>query len=63
MLEVSEIANLVEEQADRDCILIFGAAVDEAMENEIAITVIATGFAEGLEFPVKHSEPVRCKRE
>ena len=58
MLEVSEIANLVEEQADRDCILIFGAAVDEAMENEIAITVIATGFAEGLEFPVKHSEPV-----
>ena len=63
MLEVSEIANLVEEQADRDCILIFGAAVDEAMENEIAITVIATGFAEGLEFPVKHSEPVDGARE
>ena len=25
MLEVSEIAGMVEEQADRDCILIFGA--------------------------------------
>ena len=49
MLEVSEIASLVEEQADRDCILIFGAAVNEDMENEIAITVIATGFGEGLE--------------
>lgn len=49
MLEVSEIANLVEEQADRDCILIFGAAVNEEMEDEIAITVIATGFDEGLE--------------
>ena len=49
MLEVSEIASLVEEQADRDCILIFGAAVNEEMENEIAITVIATGFDEGLE--------------
>ncbi len=63
MLEVSEIASLVEEKADRDCILIFGAAVDEAMENEIAITVIATGFAEGLEFPVKHSEPVDGARD
>lgn len=49
MLEVSEIASLVEEQADRDCILIFGAAVDEEMQDEIAITVIATGFDEGLE--------------
>lgn len=62
MLEVNEIANLVEEQADRDCILIFGAAVSEEMENEIAITVIATGFAEGLEFPTKHSEPVDGER-
>ena len=49
MLEVSEIAGMVEEQADRDCILIFGAAVNEDMEDEIAITVIATGFDEGLE--------------
>ena len=49
MLEVSEIASLVEERADRDCILIFGAAVNEEMQDEIAITVIATGFDEGLE--------------
>ena len=49
MLEVSEIASLVEEQADRDCILIFGAAVNEEMQDEISITVIATGFDEGLE--------------
>ena len=49
MLEVSEIASLVEERADRDCILIFGAAVNEEMQDEIAITVIATGFDEGLD--------------
>ena len=49
MLEVSQIASLVEEQADRDCILIFGAAVSEDMQDEISITVIATGFDEGLE--------------
>lgn len=54
MLEVSEIAGMVEEQADRDCILIFGAAVNEDMEDEVAITVIATGFDEGLE---KDDEP------
>ena len=54
MLEVSEIAGMVVEQADRDCILIFGAAVNEEMEDEIAITVIATGFGEGLE---KEEEP------
>ena len=58
MLEVNEIASLVEEQADQDCILIFGAAVNEEMQDEVAITVIATGFDEGLEIPGKHSEPV-----
>lgn len=49
MLEVSEIASLVQEQADKEAILIFGAAVSEEMNDEIAITVIATGFNEGLE--------------
>ncbi len=49
MLEVSEIASMIEEQADRDCILIFGAAVNEDMQDEVTITVIATGFDEGLE--------------
>ncbi len=57
MLEVSEIASLVEEQADRDCILIFGAAVDEEMKDEIAITVIATGFDAGLGTPDPQEEP------
>ena len=56
MLEVSEIAGMVEEQADRDCILIFGAAVDEAIEDEIQITVIATGFDEGLEASVSQKK-------
>lgn len=55
MLEVSEIASLVQEQADEDCILIFGAAVSEEMGDEIAITVIATGFDDAEE--VKVSAP------
>ena len=59
MLEVSEIAGMVEEQADRDCILIFGAAVNEEMEDEVAITVIATGFDEGLEQSAPQSQEVK----
>ncbi len=47
MMEVNEIASLVEEQADKEAILIFGAAVSEEMNNEISITVIATGFEDG----------------
>ncbi|MBR5516360.1 MAG: cell division protein FtsZ [Firmicutes bacterium] len=49
MLEVSEIASMIEEQADRDCILIFGSAVSEEMVDELAITVIATGFEDATE--------------
>ena len=49
MLEVNEIASLVQEQADPEAILIFGAAVSEEMNEEVSITVIATGFGEGLE--------------
>ena len=55
MLEVSEIASLVQEQADDQAILIFGAAVNEDMEDEIAITVIATGFSEGADSKIDYS--------
>jgi cell division protein FtsZ len=55
MLEVNEIASMVEEQADREAILIFGAAVSEQMNEEISITVIATGFDEGADMtPIKY---------
>ncbi|MGI6211664.1 MAG: cell division protein FtsZ [Anaerovoracaceae bacterium] len=44
MMEVNEMAGIVQEQADKDAILIFGASVDENMEDEVSMTVIATGF-------------------
>ena len=47
MLEVNEVARMVEEKADDDAILIFGAAVDENAKDSISITVIATGFDDG----------------
>ena len=44
--EVETAANLVQEAAHPDCNIIFGAAFDETLEDEIRVTVIATGFDE-----------------
>jgi cell division protein FtsZ len=44
--EVNEAATLIQEEADDDANIIFGAVIDEALEDEISITVIATGFGE-----------------
>jgi len=44
--EVNEAATLIQEEADEDANIIFGAVIDESLEDEIRITVIATGFGE-----------------
>ena len=44
LLEISEAADLVQKSVDPDANIIFGAVIDEKLENEIVITVIATGF-------------------
>jgi len=46
MLEVNEAADQIEKAADKDAIIILGTAVKEDMQDEIVITVIATGFEE-----------------
>ena len=46
MLEVQAAAKLIEEAADKDVNLIFGAIIDETMGDEVQITVIATGFGQ-----------------
>lgn len=44
--EVETAANLVQEAADPNALIIFGATFDETLEDEIRVTVIATGFDE-----------------
>ncbi len=44
--EVETACNLVQQAAHRDANIIFGAAFDEELEDEIRVTVIATGFDE-----------------
>lgn len=43
--EVYEAAELVREVVDQNCNTIFGASIDPNMEDEVEITIIATGFA------------------
>ena len=42
--EIDTAANMVREQADPNANIIWGAAFDENMEDEMTVTVIATGF-------------------
>ncbi len=44
MKEVNEAAEQVQGVADKDAIIIFGAAVSEELQDQMNVTVIATGF-------------------
>ena len=45
--DVEAAADLVQEAAHPDANIIFGANFDESMQDEIRVTVIATGFEQG----------------
>jgi len=45
--DVETAASLVQEAAHPDANIIFGATFDDSLEDEIRVTVIATGFEEG----------------
>jgi cell division protein FtsZ len=44
LVEVSEASSIVQEAADEDANIIFGAVVDTLLKGKVKITVIATGF-------------------
>src|SRR5882757_8905066 len=44
LVEVSEASCIVQEAADEDANIIFGAVIDPALKGKVKITVIATGF-------------------
>jgi cell division protein FtsZ len=44
MKEISEAAALIQEQAHEEANIIFGSTVDEALGDNVKVTVIATGF-------------------
>jgi cell division protein FtsZ len=44
LLEVSEATQIIHDAAGDDANIIFGAVLDDQMEDEVMVTVIATGF-------------------
>lgn len=48
--EVYEAADLVKEVVDAKCNIIFGSGIDESLNDEVEITIIATGFQSDLAF-------------
>jgi cell division protein FtsZ len=47
LFEVNEAAEIVQSAADSNSNIIFGAVIDDAMDDEVRVTVIATGFDHG----------------
>jgi cell division protein FtsZ len=52
--EVNEAARAVQEAAHPDANIIFGAMLDDKLEDEVWITVVATGYSE--DRPIRRSE-------
>ncbi|MBI4049438.1 MAG: cell division protein FtsZ [Candidatus Doudnabacteria bacterium] len=62
MHEVDEAARLITKAVDPEAKIIFGAVIDDEMDEEIKITVIATGFSAGDE-AYRKSEPIAKMEE
>jgi cell division protein FtsZ len=56
MHEIDEAAKTITDAVDPDANIIFGAVLDDSMEDDIKITVVATGFEDSRK--MLHSEPV-----
>ena len=56
IVDINEAAQLIIQAADNEANIIFGAGIDETLNDEVRITVIATGF-EKTPFPPR--EPAR----
>ncbi|NCB36945.1 MAG: hypothetical protein EOM58_13005, partial [Clostridia bacterium] len=59
IIDINEAANLVMQAADTEANIIFGAGIDDNMDDEVRITVIATGF-EKVPFPPKETAKAKA---
>jgi cell division protein FtsZ len=59
LFEIHEAAQLVADAAHPDANIIFGAVIDDALGDEVRVTVIAAGFDGGAPLPRKYEAPRR----
>jgi cell division protein FtsZ len=61
LFEVNEAAEIIHAAADPEANIIFGAVIDERMQNDVKISVIATGFDQNR--PLRRIEAPLYKRQ
>jgi cell division protein FtsZ len=59
LFEINEAAQLVADAAHPDANIIFGAVIDDALGDEVRVTVIAAGFDSGAPTPRRFEAPKR----
>jgi cell division protein FtsZ len=59
LFEINEAAQLVADAAHPEANIIFGAVIDDALGDEVRVTVIAAGFDAGAPTPVRRVETRR----
>src|SRR5437016_5347266 len=62
LFEVNEAAEIITSAADSNANIIFGAVIDEALADEVRVTVIATGFHHRGTRPSTARDAVRSRR-
>jgi cell division protein FtsZ len=62
LFEVNEAAEIVASAADSNSNIIFGAVIDDALGEEVRVTVIATGFDHGTSRPSEARASTRAAR-
>jgi cell division protein FtsZ len=60
LFEINEAASLVADSAHPDANIIFGAVIDDALGDEVRVTVIAAGFDSGTPHHRKAEAPRRA---
>ena len=55
LFEINEAAKLVQESVHEDANVIYGTTIDDALGDEVRVTVIAAGFDGGAPLPRRHA--------
>lgn len=63
LFEVNSATTLIQNYADANANIIFGTVIDTKMEDEISVTVIATGFPSGNKKDIDTIEPSMFAKE